>query len=70
MPAGLACLDDTGQARWVVQRRMFDVPHQESCTMSEAPVPPERIVARTSSLGEGMTVARVLPTRVKRGAIF
>ena len=31
--------------------------------MSEAPVPPERIVARTSSLGEGMTVARVLPTR-------
>lgn len=34
--------------------------------MSEAPVPPERIVARTSSLGEGMTVARVLPTRGRR----
>ena len=34
--------------------------------MSEAPVPPERIVARTSSLGEGMTVARVLLTRGRR----
>ena len=34
--------------------------------MSEAPVPPERIVARPSSLGEGMTVARVLPTRGRR----